>query len=108
MQEHFYICFERSGGFAGISASIEVDSKCLTNEEASKLRQLIDESRFFDECSKDSISGESPDRFIYKITIRHKGRVKTAKLEEPNVPDRFRPLIRYLTLKAREKKADWD
>ena len=109
IQEPFYIWFERSGGFAGISTSVEIDSKTLSAEEAGELEQLIEQSGFFDFIKKDTIPtqelGQGPDQFQYEITIEYKGgEKKTVELNESTIPDSLRPLVNYLTQKARFRK----
>ena len=111
IQEPFYIWFERSGGFAGISTSVEIDSKTLPAEEARELEQLIEQSGFFDFNKNDTIPdlglGQGPDQFQYKITIEYKGREKkTVELSESTIPDSLRPLVNYLTQKARSTRRD--
>lgn len=100
-QEQFYIWFERSGGFAGISTSIEIDSKSLPSEEAEKLWEMIAQADFFKNHKSDIISGDLPDQFQYKISIESKGDKQSHEFGESAVPENFRPLIKYLTQKAR-------
>ncbi len=105
-QEPFYIWFERSGGFAGISTSIEIDSKSLSSEESEELKQLIDRSGFFKDYKNDSTPGNMPDQFQYKISIECEGEKQTVEFGESTVPESFRPLINYMTQKARFKRKD--
>lgn len=104
IQDPFYIWFERSGGFAGISTSVEIDSKILSTEEVEKLRQLIDQSGFIEYHKSDSTPGNMPDQFQYKITIEYQGEKQTVEFGESAVPDSFRPLVNYLSQKARSKR----
>ena len=103
-QGPFYIWFERSGGFTGISTSVEIDSKPLSIEEVDELKKLIEQSGFFDFNKNDTIPAELPDQFQYKITIEFESEKRTHQFSESAVPDNFRPLINYLTRKARSKK----
>jgi hypothetical protein len=102
-QEPYYIWFERSGGFAGITTSIEIDSKSLSSEDTENLRQLIDQSGFFVYHKTDSIPGNMPDQFQYKISIACDGIKQTVEFSDSTVPENFRPLLDYLTQKARSK-----
>ena len=45
-----------------------------------------------------------PDQFQYIITIGHEGEKRIAEFSDLTMPDSFRPLINYLTQKARAKK----
>lgn len=99
--EQYYIYFERSGGFAGITQTLELKSDTLSVEDQDHLRTLIDASGFFDiESEKDS---GMPDQFNYKLTVKYKGKEKTLELEESGITDSLRPLITYLSRKARSR-----
>jgi hypothetical protein len=98
--------YERSGGFAGISTSVEIDSKTLSDEEQKMVRVLIDQSGFFDFNEIAWPKSEIPDRFQYKITIAYKDKKETLEFSEPSIPDSFGELINYLTLKARNKRRE--
>lgn len=100
----FCIFFERSGGFTGISTTVEIDSKTLPPEEAEKLEEMIKDSGFFMEIKEDSIPEARPDQFQYKITIEYEGKRQTRELKESTIPGSFRPLINYLSRKARPEK----
>jgi len=69
-----------------------------------KLEELINDSGFFEAIKEDSLPAGMPDQFQYKITIEYEGNKQTRELTESSVPDRFRPLVDYLTRKARQKK----
>ena len=105
VQAPFFLWFERSGGFTGISTKVEIDSKSLTQEETEKLKRLIDQTGFLGEQHKHgSTPAALPDQFQYQITIAYGNQRHTVTLHEPNVPESFRPLINYLTQKARLQK----
>jgi hypothetical protein len=103
--EHpFHIWLERSGGFIGIPTQVEVDSRSLSTEEAETLWQLIEDSGFFEANKNDSIPEGLPDQFQYKITIERGGNNLKVALSQASIPDNLRPLINYLTQKARSQK----
>jgi hypothetical protein len=91
VEQPFHIWFERSGGFTGISNSVEIDSKSLSAEEAKKLGQLVDQSGFFEVHKIDSATEELPDQFQYKITIEYEDNRHTLTFAEATVPESFRP-----------------
>ena len=103
-QEQFHIYFERSGGFTGISTSIEMDSRELVPGEAEELKRLIVHSGFFEAITFDNRFVHMPDQFHYNITIEHMGKKRTLELNDGSVPDLFRPLINYLVRAARASK----
>jgi hypothetical protein len=103
-QKPFCIFFERSGGFAGITNTVELDSKTLPAEEAEKLEEMIISSGFFEDKDKDMPNSNRPDQFQYKITIEYEGKKQTREFGESSVPESLRPLVHYLTLKARKRQ----
>lgn len=105
-QDSFYIWFERSGGFTGISTSVEIDSNLLSFEDSKELKQLIDQSDFFEWNTSDTLLVEMPDQFQYTITIEHEGEKRTVEFGDVSMPETMRPLINYLSQKARSKKPD--
>ena len=99
-QERFYISFERSGGFAGLTNSIELDSDTLSREEQKTLLQLIDDANFF-EKDFGSNASDSRDQFFYEITITLGDKKRTISIRDADVSDDLRPLISNLSRKAR-------
>jgi len=104
IQGYIYIQFERSGGFAGITSKVEIDSNSLSSDEMEKLERLINDSDFFEFHKNDSIEGEMSDQFYYKLTIEYKNESHTVELSDSAVPESFRPLLNYLNQKARSRK----
>lgn len=103
-QEQFHIHFRRSGGFTGISTSIEIDSRELAPVEAEELKLLIFRSEFFEAVTSDNKFIHMPDQFQYNITIEHIGKRRTLEFSDGSAPDLFRPLINYLVRAARTSK----
>jgi hypothetical protein len=100
--DSYYIHFERSGGFAGITQKLELKSDTLSLEDQDHLRKLIDDSGFF-ELQEETDSG-APDQFIYKITIKTGDLEKTLEAGDVGMPDKLRPLVDYLSNKMRRRK----
>jgi hypothetical protein len=100
MQDNFKLHFERSGGFAGIILSFELNSIDLSLEENNKLKALIDSAYFFDYSDVDS-KANLPDQFQYKISIESEERSHTVNIAENELTENWQPLIQYLNLKAR-------
>lgn len=101
LPQPFYIYFERSGGVTGITSKVEINSKTLPGEESQKLKELIESSGIFEFQKKDTLAKNIPDQFQYELTITYKGKRQSLILNESEVPDSLRPLINYLTRKAR-------
>ena len=97
------IKFERSGGFAGMIISKEIDVSKLKPAEVKKLEGLIQTSEFFKlpkkpaplaAMSKRSIA--QPDRFQYKLTIEDDDKKHTITASEQNLPSTLKPLVDWL------------
>lgn len=100
--DSYYIHFERSGGFAGITQTLELKSDTLSLEDQDHLRKLIDTSGFFD--LEEEADSAMPDQFIYKITIKSSNKEKTVEIGDGKMPDNLRPLVDFLTDKMRRRR----
>ena len=100
----FYIYFERTGGFTGITNEAEIHSDSLQQEECERLLNLINYSGFFETQKSYNIKGDMPDQFQYKITIEYNDKRQTLELGDAAIPESLRPLIQYLSRKARPVK----
>jgi hypothetical protein len=103
-QEQFHIVFKRTGGFAGLSTRMEIDSTDLEPAEAMELKQLIEGSGFFEAFTPGYSIIQMPDQFQYHITIEHLGNRRTLELNDGAVPDLIRPLIHYLVRLTRARR----
>ena len=102
--ERIYINYQQSGGFAGISRSIEIDSDTLDAEEQVRLEQLINDADFF-ELEVDSLKTNGlPDEYQYVIVIEKEGKKRSISVRDSLMPDKLRPLINYLSRKTRSIK----
>jgi len=97
------ISFERSGGFAGIMMKTTVDEKDLAPDEAQELRQLIEGADFFNLSKKIMPRSPRPDRFQYELSLEESGRQHTVTLSEETLPEKLKPLVRWLMEKARHQ-----
>ena len=100
--DSYYIHFERSGGFAGITQTLELKSDTLSLEDQDYLRKLIDTSGFFD--LKEETDSGAPDQFNYKITIKTGDKENTLETGDVDMKEELRPLIDYLTDKMRHRQ----
>ncbi|TSA05263.1 MAG: hypothetical protein D4R81_00490 [Nitrospiraceae bacterium] len=97
------IQFERTGGVAGLRLIATVHSDALAPEEARKVQAMVQEARFFDLPSTLSHAQPGADRFQYTVTVEIKGRRHTVEIADGAAPPRLRPLLDWLTAKARQK-----
>ena len=98
------ISFERSGGFAGITTKTVVDEKDLAPDEGQKLRQLVEGTDFFNLSKKIMPRSPRPDHFQYELSLEESGRQHTVTMSEETLPEKLRPLIKWLMEKARQTK----
>lgn len=92
--------FERTGGMAGMRTAITIDSKSLPGEEAERLRNLIQQARFFD-LPEEILGPSRPDEFHYLITITTDRQKHTVRTADTAAPAPLKPLIEWLNGQAR-------
>jgi hypothetical protein len=93
------IYFERSGGFAGISSNITIDTHSLPSDEANKIQGMINNAKFFDlKKSSSPPPKRAADYYKYKITIQteEEGTQNTIETNDITMPSELRPLINHL------------
>jgi emfourin len=98
------ISFERSGGVAGMHLTCVIDIQQLPHEESAKVRTMIDSARLLELPKKLAATRAGNDRFHYKITVRTNERHYTVDIDEAAAPPSLRPLLEWLTVKARERR----
>lgn len=98
------ISFQRTGGFTGIPLAINVDVDSLPDPDAASLRQLISDADFF-ELTESHLEKQVPDGFQYAITVEDKGQKRTIEATDTSIPDKLRPLVNDLSLRARQRRA---
>lgn len=96
------ITFERSGGFAGVTLSSELNPDDLPDAEAEQARKLIDAANLFEQPKQIKSRSAMPDRFEYKLTIRDKGKQRTIVVGDESTPANLKPLIDLLMERARK------
>ena len=99
--DNYYIKFERSGGFAGITQTLELKTDTLSVEDRDHLSKLIDTSGFF-EYKAETGSG-MPDQFNYVILIKSRDKEKTVELGDARISEKMRPLVDYLSKLSRKR-----
>lgn len=98
-----HIQFERSGGFAGMRLTAAIDSATLSPDDAAALRDLIHAASFFDLPAKREKAPSGADRFQYKVTVESADRRHAIEIDESAVPPSLRPLLNWLTEKAKRR-----
>jgi hypothetical protein len=95
------IQFERSGGLAGMRLAVTVDSAALPPDEARDLQQMVQAARLLELPPVLTAAKAGADQFCYRLAVEDGGGQHAVEACEAAVPEGLRPLIRYLTTKAR-------
>jgi len=90
--------FEQSGGFAGASRRCELDSETLPPEEARELESLVQASAL--PATGRFLSPAGRDLRVFEIEIEGDGGRVTVTFDDHTLPDRARPLVRFLRRSA--------
>jgi hypothetical protein len=90
------IKFERTGGFAGIrlTADIEVDE--LPEDQRNEVSELLDEADFEELPEKLADKMPVPDEYIYTITVEYSHEEYKVLAGESALPAGMRPLLEIL------------
>jgi len=99
------ILFEQSGGIAGLSRKLSLDTSSLPASEVQEVQSMVDSSKFFDLPS--SIPGPdngAADYFKYKISLESDtGNKHTMETTDITMPSELSPFIGYLRRKVKER-----
>ncbi len=98
------IAFVRSGGFAGLFLTANIDLQTLSPEESAAFEKEIMDASFFDFREQIKPAAPAPDRFEYQITISSPQRTHTVTISESLITNSLRPLVDHLTELARTGK----
>jgi hypothetical protein len=93
--------FERSGGFANVPLSADLDSAEMAPARAEELKRLVEEARPFDQPS--TSKANVPDDLHYQVTIEHAGEAKTINVSDTAASDKLKSLLDFLGEEALNK-----
>ena len=95
--------FERSGGFAGISTSVSLDTDKMPQDESAQLHQMCNSMNFFNLPSNLDAKSGAADLFRYKITVESKDGKHTVETTDQSMTPEFENFVNYLSDKAQKK-----
>lgn len=101
MTDCSFIRFERSGGFTGLT--ITLDQKSLLPEVADQIRIMMEESGLSAMPVGRKPERPVPDEFTYTLVFMTEEVEHTLVFAESKMPATLRPLIRYLSREARRE-----
>lgn len=87
----------QTGGFAGLTRNVRVDTATMPPADAVRLVQLTDmaDLSVIERGSKGRTHGA--DLMHYEITVERGGRRWHGTLSDPDIPSGIRPLLQFLT-----------
>lgn len=98
------IKFERTGGFAGMRIARDLTMEDLSEEQAGRLSELLDDLDF-DELPEQLTGGDSmADQFTYVITVETKRGEHTVVTGDASAPEKMQELLQLLNRLARTQK----
>jgi hypothetical protein len=93
---------ERSGGFAGIPISNQIDTKDLPSTLAAKLKKIMESAK-----SSSLPLGVTPkgaaDHYTYKISIQDGVNLKVVECNQYNIEDDLKSLVKYIEKNSKGK-----
>ena len=92
---------ERSGGFAGIPVSNEIDAKILPTALVTKLNKIMKDKNSSTLPIKDTPRGAA-DHYTYKISIQDGVNLKVIECNQFNIEDDLKSLVKYIENSGRK------
>jgi hypothetical protein len=95
------ITITRSGGFAGISKSFSADDNTLNESDGKRIKELIQNSNFFEMSSKSSVPQRrgAADFIVYRITVEEGEKSHTVERTESTIDSSLKSLVKLLESK---------
>lgn len=90
------IKFERSGGFAGIRLTADIEAEDLPEDQKNEIFDLLDEIDFEELPGKLAGKMAIPDEFVYSITVESGKKEYRVLAGESALPVDTQPLLEIL------------
>ncbi|MBN2117856.1 MAG: hypothetical protein JW730_14870 [Anaerolineales bacterium] len=97
------IKFERTGGFAGMRIATDLKFADLSDEQASRISELLDDLDF-GELPEELLEESMPDQFTYVITVETDDWEHTVTTGDASAPEKMQELLHLLDRLARTKR----
>ncbi|HJQ14221.1 MAG TPA: protealysin inhibitor emfourin [Anaerolineales bacterium] len=98
------IKFERTGGFAGMTIARDLKIDELSEEQAHRLSEMLDELDFRELPEQMLDVEDMPDQFTYVITVETKKWEHTVSIGDASAPEKMQELLQFLNRLARKQK----
>jgi hypothetical protein len=99
------ISYRRTGGFAGMVMTFNLNTDTLPPEESQTLRDLVASADFFALPPKITSRGPGADQFQYSIMVETEEQQHTIEVNEGSIPENLRPLLNELRLLSRSTRS---
>jgi hypothetical protein len=94
------INLSKSGGLAGLSGSISIDTESLSEKERRQIKELLKDSNFFSLPSKIPFEKSgAADYTNYIITIEDGNNKNSVKANDISIPSKLMELISFIESK---------
>ena len=93
------VIFRATGGFAGTTRGVDLDTAHMEDPEGRELRLLVAGSGI--EGSREAFSDRARDLPLYEIRIVRKAGAASLVCDPDHLPDSARALLSYLAARAR-------
>ena len=100
------ISFEQSGGIAGLSKKINLDTRSLPSSEGQQVQSMVDNSNFYELLNNTGQPDPTAADYLkYKITLESEdGRKHTVETTDVTTPAALSPFVGYLRKKIKEQR----
>jgi hypothetical protein len=98
------IKFERTGGFAGMTISRDLKLDDLSEDQAERLLELLDDLDFAELPERITETGSRPDQFTYVITVETDKGKHTVVTGDESASEKMQELLKLLNRLARTHK----
>lgn len=97
------IKYERTGGFAGMRLTADIEPNDLPEEQAKTLLDLLDDLDFPELPEQLTNDSSMPDQFTYTITVESLEWKHTVITGDESAPEKMQELLQMLNRIARKK-----
>ncbi|HUE99595.1 MAG TPA: protealysin inhibitor emfourin [Anaerolineales bacterium] len=98
------IKFERTGGFAGMRIARDLKLDDMSDEQAHRLSELLDDLDFEELPEKMTDTESMSDQFTYIITVETQRGEHTVITGDSSAPEKMQELLQLLNRLARTRK----
>lgn len=95
------ISYRRTGGFAGMILSYDIDVNTLPPDQAQELETLVSQADFFTLPAEISAETAGTDQFQYTLTVETGQSQHTVECGDAAMPEKLWPLVNKIRILSR-------